>query len=63
MSTPRYNVLSEHDRSYMDIGGEAKQQCVCQGRSKHVQLDSGVEIELAIPFLLNRYTQDNSQQS
>ncbi|GBM58797.1 hypothetical protein AVEN_44466-1 [Araneus ventricosus] len=45
-----------------DLGGDLKQQLVCQDSPKDVLSDSGLEIELAIEFAPNRDPQDSPQQ-
>ncbi|GFU85389.1 uncharacterized protein TNCV_2386931 [Trichonephila clavipes] len=42
---------------------DLKQQPLCQDSPKDVLLDSGLEIELAIPFVPNRDPPDTPQQS
>ncbi|GFU87167.1 uncharacterized protein TNCV_3962951 [Trichonephila clavipes] len=46
-----------------DLEEDLKQQPLCQDSPKDVLSDSGLEIELAIPFVPNRDPPDTPQQS
>ncbi|GFV81679.1 uncharacterized protein TNCV_1703361 [Trichonephila clavipes] len=46
-----------------DLEEDLKQQPLCQDSTKDVLSDSGLEIELAIPFIPNRDPPDTPQQS
>ncbi|GFU46577.1 uncharacterized protein TNCV_1545981 [Trichonephila clavipes] len=46
-----------------DLGGGFKAATLCQDRPKDVLSDSGLEIELVIPFVPNRDPPDTPQQS
>ncbi|GFV76656.1 uncharacterized protein TNCV_4728761 [Trichonephila clavipes] len=46
-----------------DLGGGFKAATLCQDSPKDVLSDSGLEIELAIPFVPNRDHPDTLQQS
>ncbi|GFW54001.1 uncharacterized protein TNCV_3828091 [Trichonephila clavipes] len=46
-----------------DLGGGFKAATFCQDSPKDVLSDSGLEIELAIPFVPNRDPPDTPQQS
>ncbi|GFU81035.1 uncharacterized protein TNCV_1277801 [Trichonephila clavipes] len=46
-----------------DLGGGFKAATLCQDSAKDVLSDSGLEIELAIPFVPNRDLPDTPQQS
>ncbi|GFU95657.1 uncharacterized protein TNCV_2769961 [Trichonephila clavipes] len=46
-----------------DLGGGFKAETLCQDSPKDVLSDSGLEIELVIPFVPNRDPPDTPQQS
>ncbi|GFV75296.1 uncharacterized protein TNCV_1481421 [Trichonephila clavipes] len=46
-----------------DLEEDLKQQTLCQDSPKDVLVGSGLEIELAIPFVPNRDPPDTPQQS
>ncbi|GFU54303.1 uncharacterized protein TNCV_576791 [Trichonephila clavipes] len=56
----RVSLVSAHVTTLEE---DLKQQPLCQDRPKDVLSDSGLEIELAIPFVPNRHPSDTPQQS
>ncbi|GFU22005.1 uncharacterized protein TNCV_405681 [Trichonephila clavipes] len=56
----RVSLVSAHVTTLEE---DLKQQPLCQDRPKDVLSDSGLEIELAIPFVPNRDPPDTPQQS
>ncbi|GFU10865.1 uncharacterized protein TNCV_3278791 [Trichonephila clavipes] len=58
----RVSLHSAHVRSSF-LEEDLKQQPLCQDSPKDVLSDSGLEIELAIPFVPNRDPPDTPQQS
>ncbi|GFS49516.1 uncharacterized protein TNCV_2968191 [Trichonephila clavipes] len=57
---PEVSLVSAHVTTLEE---DLKQQPLCQGSPKDVLSDSGLEIELAIPFVPNRDLPDTPQQS
>ncbi|GBM33996.1 hypothetical protein AVEN_166429-1 [Araneus ventricosus] len=65
--TPKWEAKTRHGVSLVPVHlttleEDLKQQLVCQDSPKDVLSDSGLEIELAIPFAPNRVPQDSPQQ-
>ncbi|GFX63519.1 uncharacterized protein TNCV_105261 [Trichonephila clavipes] len=56
----RVSLVSAHVTTLEE---DLKQQPLCQDSPKDVLSDSGLEIELAIPFVPNRDPPDTPQQS
>ncbi|GFT53017.1 uncharacterized protein TNCV_2631431 [Trichonephila clavipes] len=56
----RVSLVSAHVTTLEE---DLKQQPLCQDSPKDVLSDSGLEIELAIPFVPNRDPSDTPQQS
>ncbi|GBN53167.1 hypothetical protein AVEN_133830-1 [Araneus ventricosus] len=65
--TPKWEAKTRHGVSLVQVQlttleEDLKQQLVCQDSPKDVLSDSGLEIELAIPFAPNCDPQDSPQQ-